>query len=60
MAAFHDFLTPLLDHGRIVFRSAKAPHDRPTERDVVLVPSARLLQILGHVQPPSVQADEHI
>ena len=32
----------------------------PTEHDVVLVPSARLLQILGHVQPPSVQADEHI
>lgn len=32
----------------------------PSEHDVVLVPSARLLEILGHVHPPAAQADDHI
>jgi MoxR-vWA-beta-propeller ternary system domain bpX4 len=40
MAAFQDFLTQLLDHGQIVFRSAKAPHDGPTEHDVALLAEA--------------------
>jgi hypothetical protein len=32
----------------------------PSERDVVLVPSARLRQILGRVHPSAPQADDHI
>ena len=32
----------------------------PNERDVVLVPSPRLLEILGQVHPPAVRADDHI
>src|SRR5271156_2674206 len=40
MAAFQDFLTQLLDHGQIVFRSAKAPQDGPTERDVAVLAEA--------------------
>jgi hypothetical protein len=32
----------------------------PNEHDVVLVPAARLLQILGRVHPPAPQVDEHI
>ena len=32
----------------------------PNEHDVVLVPSARLLEILGHVHPAAAQADDHI
>jgi hypothetical protein len=40
MAAFQEFLTQLLDHGQIVFRSAKAPQDGPTERDVAVLAEA--------------------
>ena len=40
MAEFQDFLTQLLDHGQIVFRSAKAPRDGPTERDVAVLAEA--------------------
>jgi hypothetical protein len=40
MAAFQEFLTQLLDHGEIVFRSAKAPQDGPTERDVAVLAEA--------------------
>jgi hypothetical protein len=40
MAAFEDFLTQLLDQGQIVFRSAKAPQDGPTERDVAVLAEA--------------------
>jgi len=40
MAAFQDFLTQLLDHGQIVFRSTKAPQDGPTERDVAVLAEA--------------------
>ncbi len=40
MAAFQEFLTQLLDHGQIVFRSAKAPQDGPTERDLAVLAEA--------------------
>ncbi len=40
MAAFQDFLTQLLDHGQIVFRSAKAPQDGPTEQDMAVLAEA--------------------
>jgi hypothetical protein len=40
MAAFHDFLAELLQQGRIGFRSAKAPQDEPTERDVAVLAEA--------------------
>ena len=40
MATFQDFLTQLLDQGQIVFRSAKAPHDGPTEHDVAILAEA--------------------
>ena len=32
----------------------------PSEHEVVLVPSARLLEILGQVRPRAAQADQHI
>jgi hypothetical protein len=34
MSAFHEFLAQLLDDGKIVFRSARPPEDRPRARDV--------------------------
>jgi len=40
MTAFHEFLTQLLDHGKIVFRSAPAPQDRPSSRAVAVLASA--------------------
>jgi hypothetical protein len=40
MAPFHEFLTRLLDEGRIVFRSASAPHDRPLAQDVAILERA--------------------
>jgi hypothetical protein len=40
MAAFADFLTQLLVHGRIAFPAAKAPQDRPSERDVAALSEA--------------------
>ncbi len=40
MTAFLDFLTELLDHGQIVFRSAKAPQDEPTDQDAAILADA--------------------
>jgi MoxR-vWA-beta-propeller ternary system domain bpX4 len=40
MSAFPEFLTQLLDQGRVVFHSAKAPRDQPAERDVTLLAEA--------------------
>jgi MoxR-vWA-beta-propeller ternary system protein len=40
MTLFHEFLTGLLDEGRIVFRSARAPHDRPAAQDVAILERA--------------------
>jgi hypothetical protein len=37
MTPFHEFLTELLKDGRVVFRSAKAPHDRPRQEDIALL-----------------------
>jgi hypothetical protein len=59
MAAFHDFLTPLLEHGRIVFRSAKAPTDRPTERDVAVLAEAFESFILS-VAGPRIEFDTRV
>ena len=40
MPAFQEFLTQLLDQGKIVFRSARVPWDQPTERDLALLAEA--------------------
>ncbi len=40
MTAFHEFLTQLLDQGKIVFRSATAPHDRASARGVAILAEA--------------------
>ena len=40
MTAFHEFLTQLLDEGKIVFRSATAPHDRPSLRRLAILAEA--------------------
>jgi hypothetical protein len=40
MSSFHDFLTELLADGRVVFRSAVAPRDRPRAEDIGLLEKA--------------------
>ena len=40
MATFSDFLAEIFHEGRVVFRSARAPRDRPTERDVSVLAEA--------------------
>jgi hypothetical protein len=40
MSAFHEFLTQLLDQGKIVFRSATRPGDRPTPAAVAVLAEA--------------------
>jgi len=40
ISAFHEFLTELLDQGKIVFRSAKPPRDRPTPPAVAVLAEA--------------------
>src|SRR5690349_6515187 len=52
MAAFHDFLTQLLGQGRVAFRSAKAPDDRPAERDVTLLAESFEIHALTVAGPP--------
>jgi hypothetical protein len=52
MAAFSEFLTQLLDEGKIVFRSAKPPQDRPSERDVATVAEAFATLALSVAGPP--------
>jgi hypothetical protein len=52
MSAFPEFLTQLLDQGRIVFRSAKAPRDQPTERDVAMLAEAFATHALSVAGPP--------
>jgi hypothetical protein len=37
MTSFHEFLTQLLNEGRVVFRSTRAPHDRPRPQDITLL-----------------------
>ena len=52
MAAFHDFLTQLLGPGRIAFRSAKAPDDRPAEPDLTLLAESFATHALTVAGPP--------
>jgi hypothetical protein len=52
MAAFSDFLTQLLDEGKIAFRSAKPPQDRPSERDVAALSNAFATFALAVAGPP--------
>ncbi len=40
MTSFQEFLTQLLNEGRVVFRSTRAPHDRPRPHDVALLEKA--------------------
>ncbi len=51
MATFSDFLPQLLNHGRIVFRSAGAPNDPPTERDVAILAEAFEVHALSVAGP---------
>ncbi len=52
MAAFSDFLVPLLDEGKIVFRSAKPPLDRPSGRDLATLAEAFTTVALSVAGPP--------
>jgi MoxR-vWA-beta-propeller ternary system domain bpX4 len=52
MAAFSEFLAELLDEGKIVFRSAKPPQDRPSERDVAILSEAFDTVALSVAGPP--------
>ncbi len=56
MIAYHEFLTQLLDHGRIVFCSAKAPRDRPSPRAVAILANAFELRSLS-VAGPDISFD---
>jgi hypothetical protein len=40
MTSFHEFLTQLFSQGRVVFRSAKGPEDRPLPADIALLEKA--------------------
>ena len=40
MTSFHEFLTELLYDGKVVFRSARAPNDRPRAEDIGLLEKA--------------------
>ncbi len=56
MIAYHDFLTQLLDHGRIVFCSATAPRDRPSPRAISILANAFELRCLS-VAGPDISFD---
>jgi hypothetical protein len=40
MASFHDFLSELLNEGRVVFRTSKPPLDRPRPEDIAVLEEA--------------------
>ncbi len=40
MTSFHEFVTQLLREGKVVFRSARAPRDRPRPQDIALLEKA--------------------
>lgn len=40
MSMFHEFLAQLLDQGKVVFRSTRVPHDRPSARGVAILAEA--------------------
>lgn len=52
MAAFSEFLTELLNEGKIVFRSAKPPQDRPSDGDVAALADAFAAFALSVPGPP--------
>jgi len=52
MAAFSEFLAQLLDEGRVVFRSQKAPQDCPTARDTATLGEAFTSFALSIAGPP--------
>ena len=52
MAAFEEFLSQLLDHGKVIFRSAKPPQDRPTGRDVAILAEAYATLAISVAGPP--------
>lgn len=52
MAAFSEFLTQLLDDGKIVFRAARPPQDRPTERDRATLADAFATVAVSIAGPP--------
>jgi hypothetical protein len=52
MPAFQEFLAQLLDQGRIVFRSAKAPRGHLAERDVAVLAAAFETHALSVAGPP--------
>ena len=52
MAAFEEFLSQLLDHGKVIFRSAKPPQDRPAGRDVSILAEAYATLALSVAGPP--------
>jgi hypothetical protein len=51
MNSFHDFLTQLLNEGRVVFRSTKAPHDPPRPEDIALLERAYRIHRLSVAGP---------
>jgi hypothetical protein len=54
MTPFHEFLTQLLDQGKIVFRSPTAPRDRPTPPAVATLVDAFATYSLAAAGPPIV------
>jgi len=52
MTPFHEFLTQLLDQGKIVFRSATAPRDRPTPPAIATLAEAFATYSLTVAGPP--------
>src|SRR5262249_39693519 len=52
MTSFHDFLTQLLNEGRVVFRSNRAPRDRPRPEDIALLAEAFQAYSLSVAGPP--------
>ena len=56
MTSFQEFLTQLLNDGRVVFRSTKAPRDRPRPQDVALLEKAYQTHRLS-VAGPSIPFD---
>jgi hypothetical protein len=52
MPAFSEFLDSLLQDGKIAFRSAKPPQDRPSERDLAILAEAYAAFALSVAGPP--------
>jgi MoxR-vWA-beta-propeller ternary system domain bpX4 len=51
MTPFHEFLNQLLNEGRVVFRSTRAPHDRPRPQDIAVLEKAYLAHGLSVAGP---------